>query len=319
MQKQSIEIAVVFPGQGSQYPGMGKEFYESFDIAKEVFDRAEEVLGEGFKSLCFEGPEDKLTLTYNAQPAILTHSIAVFYVVRERLNFYPRFFAGHSLGEYSAIVASGGLRFEDALKLVRNRGIYMQSAVPPSEGAMAAIIGLEIEKIEEVIEKVKGDDVLEIANHNSPEQVVISGRAGAVDRCVEELKKSGAKRCIKLNVSAPFHCSLMKPAAEKLHEDLKKVLFSKLTVPVVTNVGAKIIADSESFREILAEQVVKPVQWVDCVMTMVNEGVRNFIEMGPGKVLSGLIKRLDKNLRVVNIEKPEDIERALKTLGEIYE
>ncbi len=314
MQRGYSEIGIVFPGQGSQYVGMGKEIYEKSSIAREIFDRAEEVLGNRLKTLCFEGPEEELTLTFNAQPAILTHSIAVYREVMEHTDLTPAMFAGHSLGEYSALVASGALKFEDALILVRNRGIYMQSAVPPKVGAMAAVIGCDIDRIREVIKSVRGDEVLEIANHNSLEQVVISGHAGAVDRCIEELKKAGAKRCIKLNVSAPFHCSLMKPAAEKLSEDLKKVEFLRMHMPVVTNVGARIIIESEEFRTLLAEQVVSPVQWVDCVRRMLQEGVKKFIEMGPGRVLSGLIKRLDKNLTVVNIEKPEDIAPALEVI-----
>jgi [acyl-carrier-protein] S-malonyltransferase len=315
MQKEYNDIGIVFPGQGSQYVGMGKEIYESSSLAREVFDKAVQVLGTDLKSLCFNGPEDELTLTFNAQPAILTHSIAVYKELMERVKLTPAMFAGHSLGEYSALVAAGALRFEDALLLVRNRGLYMQSAVPPGAGAMAAIIGFDIGKIREIIESTKRDEVLEIANHNSPEQIVISGNAGAIDRCIEELKRAGAKRCIKLNVSAPFHCSLMKPAARKLSEDLKKVNFSVMHTPVVTNVGARIIIDSEEFRTVLAEQVVSPVQWVDCVRTMLNEGVKKFIEIGPGRVLSGLIKRLDKNLTVVNIEKPDDIAPALEVIG----
>ncbi len=314
MQREYNNIGIVFPGQGSQYVGMGQELYNNSSIARGVFDRAEEVLGNRLKSLCFEGPEEELTLTFNAQPAILTHSIAVYREVMEHIGLTPAIFAGHSLGEYSALVASGALRFEDALLLVRNRGIYMQSAVPAKVGTMAAVIGCDIDRIREVIESVRRTEVLEIANHNSPEQVVISGHAGAVDRCIEELKKAGAKRCIKLNVSAPFHSSLMKPAAEKLSEDLKKVEFLRMHRPVVSNVGARIIINSEEFRTVLAEQVVSPVQWVDCVKRMLQEGVNKFIEMGPGKVLSGLIKRLDKNLTVVNIEKPEDIAKVLEVI-----
>ncbi len=314
MQREYNNIGIVFPGQGSQYVGMGQELYNNSSIARGVFDRAEEVLGNRLKSLCFEGPEEELTLTFNAQPAILTHSIAVYREVMEHIGLTPAIFAGHSLGEYSALVASGALRFEDALLLVRNRGIYMQSAVPANVGTMAAVIGCDIDRIREVIESVRRTEVLEIANHNSPEQVVISGHAGAVDRCIEELKKAGAKRCIKLNVSAPFHSSLMKPAAEKLSEDLKKVEFLRMNRPVVSNVGARIIINSEEFRTVLAEQVVSPVQWVDCVKRMLQEGVNKFIEMGPGKVLSGLIKRLDKNLTVVNIEKPEDIAKVLEVI-----
>lgn len=319
MQKEYKQIGIVFPGQGSQYAGMGKEFYESSPHAKELFDRADAILGNNFIKICFEGPDEELTLTYNAQPAILAHSIVGFYELMKRLKFTPGMFAGHSLGEYSALVAAGALKFEDALLLVRKRGLYMQSAVPPGEGAMAAVIGMEIERIVEIIKQTRENEVLEIANHNSPEQVVISGNARAVERCMEELKKAGAKRCIKLNVSAPFHCSLMKPAAEKLSADLKKVEFSGMYAPVVTNVGARIVTQSEEFRTLLAEQIVRPVQWVDCVRRMIDDGITKFIEIGPGRVLSGLIKRLDKNLTVVNIEKPDDIEKVLEVTGEIYE
>lgn len=315
MQKEYNDIGIVFPGQGSQYVGMGKEIYEGSSLAREIFDKADEVLGTQLKSLCFNGPENDLTLTFNAQPAILTHSIAVYKEVMARVKITPGMFAGHSLGEYTALVAAGALRFEDALILVRNRGNYMQSAVPPGVGAMAAIIGFDISRVREIIEFTKRDEVLEIANHNSPEQFVISGNAGAVDRCIEGLKRAGAKRCIKLNVSAPFHCSLMKPAAQKLSEDLNRVEFLRMHAPVVTNVGARIITGSEEFRGILAEQVVSPVQWVDCVKTMLNAGVKKFIEIGPGRVLSGLIKRLDKNLTVVNIEKQDDIASALEVIG----
>lgn len=314
MQKEYNDIGIVFPGQGSQYVGMGKEIYESSYAAREIFDKADEVLGGKIKSICFNGPGNELTLTFNAQPAILTHSIAVYREVMNRVKLTPGMFAGHSLGEYSALVAAGALRFEDALILVRNRGIYMQSAVPPEVGAMAAVIGFDISRIEEIIDSIKKDEVLEIANYNSPEQIVISGNAKAIERCIEKLKQAGAKRCIKLNVSAPFHCSLMKPAAQRLSEDLKKVEFASMHAPVVTNVGARIIINSNEFTTILAEQIVRPVQWVDCVKTMINEGIRKFIEIGPGKVLSGLIKRLDKSLTVVNIEKPDDIVMALEVI-----
>jgi len=316
MQRDSSPVAIVFPGQGSQYAGMGREIYEYSDSAKECFHTADRSLGKKLSSLCFEGSMEELMLTENAQPAILTHSIALYNEFSSLLEFSPKIYSGHSLGEYSALVASGALGFEDAVRLVRNRGRYMQSAVPVGTGSMAAIIGIDIETVRAAMEKSRNGDVLEVANYNAPDQIVIAGNGKAVERCMENARTMGAKRCISLKVSAPFHCSLMLPAAARLSDDLDRVEFGKMAVPVVANVNAQKVFNGEAFRRLLLEQVSKPVLWVECVRTIIKDGVRLFIEIGPGKVLAGLIKRIDKNVSVVNIEKPDDFNPALQIIRE---
>ncbi len=301
-----MAIAVVFPGQGSQYLGMGKEFYREFDIVREVFDRASQRLGFDMANLCFESSEEELTLTENTQPSILTVSYAIYCAIKKMLPEVS-FFAGHSLGEYTACVAAGILSFEDAVYAVKNRGRFMQEAVPVGEGAMAAILGLSGDVVEEVCSKVEG--LVQPANYNSPEQIVIAGERDAVERACALLKEMGAKRVVPLKVSAPFHCRLMKPAAERLRSVLAELGFNDAHTPVVSNVTATDVSSGERERELLYIQVTAPVRWYQSVLFMKERGVDTFIEVGPSRVLSGLIKKTDRKLKTVNVEKPSDLER----------
>ncbi len=301
-----MAFAVVFPGQGSQYVGMGKEFYRQFPEAKEVFERASGRLGIDVANLCFSSDEETLKLTENTQPTILTVSYAIYRVLEERLSG-AAFFAGHSLGEYTACVAAGILSFEDAVYAVRNRGRFMQEAVPVGAGAMAAVIGLDAGRVEEVCREVAG--VVEPANYNSPEQTVIAGEKEAVEKAAKLLKDEGAKRVVMLKVSAPFHCRLMRPAAERLGEVLKEMNFSDAKVPVVSNVTASPVTSGEEEKRLLIEQVVSPVKWYQSVLFMRERGVELFVEVGPSRVLSGLIKKTDRRAKVVNVERPEDISK----------
>ena len=301
-----MKFAVVFPGQGSQYSGMGKAFYDAFEEVREVFDRASATLGFDMAKLCFEGSEEDLKLTENTQPSILTVSYAIYRVLETKLEG-AAFVAGHSLGEYTACVAAGMLSFEDAVYAVRKRGQFMQEATPVGTGAMAAIMGLDFGVVEEVCRSVEG--VVEPANYNSPEQLVIAGEKSAVERACELLKERGAKRVIMLKVSAPFHCSLMRPAAERLREVLEGIEFSDAGIPVVSNVTAAPVVRGEEERELLIKQVVSPVKWYQSVKFMESEGVELFVEVGPSRVLSGLIKKTNRKLKTVNVEKPEDMEK----------
>ncbi len=297
-------VAVVFPGQGSQYAGMGKEFYHAYPEVREVFEEASDRLGIDMAKLCFEASEEELKLTENTQPSILTVSYAIYRVVEGILGEVA-FFAGHSLGEYTACVASGMMSFGDAVYAVRRRGQFMQEAVPPGEGAMAAVIGLAPEVVEEVCSQVDG--VVEPANYNSPEQVVIAGKAEAVEKASELLSKRGAKRVVPLKVSAPFHCSLMEPAARRLKEVLDVMDFGDARVPVVSNVLATEVVEGDRERELLIEQVVSPVRWYQSVLYMRDRGVDTFVEVGPSRVLSGLIRKTDRRLKVLNVEKPAQL------------
>lgn len=302
-------IAVVFPGQGSQYVGMGKEFYESYSLVRDIFKRASDSIGLDMKNLCFSSPEEELKLTENAQPAILTVSYALYSVLCDTfpsLRDKIRFFAGHSLGEYTACVASGIMGFEDAVYAVRMRGKFMQEAVPVGEGKMVAVIGVSPEEVESACSAVGG--VVEPANYNSPEQIVVAGRAKDVDRFVEYMRAKGVKKIIPLNVSAPFHCSLMEPAKERLKEVLDKLTFNDPYVPVVSNVTATAISKGDEERDLLVRQVTGSVKWYQSVLYMRSMGVSIFIEVGPSKVLSGLVKRTDRTVKVFNVEKPEDME-----------
>ncbi|HEY6328891.1 MAG TPA: ACP S-malonyltransferase [Blastocatellia bacterium] len=286
-----MRTAFIFPGQGSQRVGMGKELVEVYPAAAEVFQLADDVLGHKLSSLCFEGPEEELRLTANTQPAILTTSIAMLRVLEPVLG-KADFVAGHSLGEYSALVAAESLKFEDALKLVRARGGFMQDAMPPGEGAMAAIMGCETQTIIDACKEASERGVCSPANINSPGQVVIAGHRPAVEYAVELLKARGARRTTMLAVSAPFHCELMRPAADRLGPMLERTQFSDLTTPLVTNVDARVVSSGQGARESLVRQVTLPVRWSETMSLLINEGVTKFVELGPGKVLSGLAKQI---------------------------
>jgi [acyl-carrier-protein] S-malonyltransferase len=287
------EIAFLFPGQGSQAPGMGLELAEHFTRAREVFEQADAALGFPLSKLCFEGPAEELQLTANTQPAILAVSVAAARVLEEK-GVRPDYVAGHSLGEYSALVAAGSLDLADALLLVRKRGQYMQEAVPVGRGAMAALLGLEASAVDEICREAAGDEVVSAANLNSPAQIVIAGHHAAVERAVELAKARGAKRAMLLNVSAPFHCSLMKPAADRLAVDLDAVAISDPRVPLVNNADAAVVRTAEAVRDGLKRQVTSPVRWTDSMLALRREGADVFVEAGPGKVLSGLMRQIDR-------------------------
>lgn len=308
------KLAFLFPGQASQYPGMGRELSEKFPAARAVFNEADAALGLRISGICFEGSEDELRLTENTQPAILTASVAAFRTLESR-GVKPDFVAGHSLGEYSALVAAGGLALADAVRVVRKRGHYMQEAVPSGIGAMAAILGLSPGQVEEICKKAADGEVVSTANLNSPEQTVISGHAAAVKRAVELASQAGAKRAVILQVSAPFHCELMQPAEQRLESDLRKTHFSALRIPLVTNVGAEVIEKGEDAREALIRQVSLPVRWEDSIRTLIELGVDSFAEVGPGRVLSGLLRQIDRSVLCVNVEDEKSLEAALEKLG----
>jgi [acyl-carrier-protein] S-malonyltransferase len=302
------KVAFVFPGQGSQSVGMGKVAYESDGAAREVFAQADRALDFPLTKLCFEGPDAELKLTANTQPAILTTSIALFRAFGER----PDVVAGHSLGEYSANVAAGTLPFEQAVKLVRIRGTYMQQAVPVGAGAMAALLGGDVAAIEQALSAIDG--IVEPVNYNSPGQLVIAGEAEAVKAAQPILAKLGCK-VVMLPVSAPFHSSLMKPAEERLTPHLREAAFVDATCPIYLNVDATATTTSDSAREALIRQVSRPVRWQESVAKMVADGVTLLVEIGPGKVLAGLAKRIDKSLQTVNVQTPEDFAGAREAIA----
>jgi [acyl-carrier-protein] S-malonyltransferase len=295
------QTAFLFPGQGSQYVGMGKEFYDNFRVAKEVFEEADDVLRFSISSLCFQGPEEALKLTENTQPAVLTTSIAALRVLQSEKGIPPHLTAGHSLGEYSALVASGALTFADAVQMVRLRGRFMQEAVPVGEGAMAAILGMEREQIEKLCEEVSSGEVLTPANFNCPGQIVIAGHLKAVERAIERVKQEG-KKAVLLPVSAPFHSPLMKPAGERLEKALDGVAVRDLKVPVVTNVEAEINTSKGRVKGLLVTQVSSPVRWEESIQRMTEDGIEQVFEIGPGKVLSGLMKRINPKVETKNLE-----------------
>jgi [acyl-carrier-protein] S-malonyltransferase len=296
------KIAFVFPGQGSQYPGMVKELADNFTVARQVFEEADDALGMKLSVICFAGSEDELKLTANTQPAILTASIAVLRVVEQETGLKGDYMAGHSLGEYSALVCSGALNFADAVRTVRARGTFMQEAVPVGIGAMAAMLSIGKEALEDVCREAAQGEVLSPANFNSPGQIVIAGHAGAVNRAIEIAKTKGFRKAMLLPVSAPFHCALMKPAAERLAEVVKVLQYGAMKTPVVSNLEAKPNQDSSRVKELLVAQVCSPVLWEQSVQEMVALGVERFIEIGPGRVLSGLVKRIVKDVSVNNVE-----------------
>jgi len=294
--------AFIFPGQGSQFPGMGKDLADNFACAREVFQEADDAIGFNLSRLCFEGPEDQLKLTANTQPAILATSVAALRVVQAETGLQPVLVAGHSLGEYSALVAASAISFADAVRTVRARGTFMQEAVPVGIGAMAAILGVEPEILAAICEEAAQGEVVSPANFNSPGQIVIAGHADAVNRAIEIAKAKGYRKAMLLPVSAPFHCRLMTPAGERLQSALEAVPVSPLQVPVVSNVEAQANRDQNRVKELLVKQVSAPVRWEESVGHMVKQGITRFVEIGPGKVLSGLVKRIEKSCETRNID-----------------
>lgn len=294
--------AFIFPGQGAQFPGMGKDLFENFSVARHIFEEANEVLEFDLAGLCFNGPEDDLKLTRNTQPAILTMSIAALRVVEAETGLRPSFAAGHSLGEYSALVCSGAIDFAAAVKTVRLRGTFMQEAVPVGVGAMAAILSAEADALIEICAEAAQGEVVAPANFNSPGQIVIAGHASAVTRAIEIAKGKGYRKAMLLPVSAPFHCALMQPAADRLKAVLDGLTCQKMLLPVVTNVEACANTDCARVQDLLVTQVCAPVLWEQSVNAMIQSGVTRFIEIGPGKVLSGLVKRISKDVQLANVE-----------------
>lgn len=309
-----LKVALVFPGQGAQKVGMGKEFYEASPQAKAVIDRADKIMGNGLRQVMFEGPVEKLTATAYCQPAILAMSIAAFAALKasdKYKNLQPVFAAGLSLGEYSALAAAEALSLDETLKLVERRATFMEEATKAAKGKMAAIIGLEKERIVEICRQTGA----EVANFNSPQQIVITGHADKVEQACVLLKEAGAKTVIPLDVSGAFHSSLMRPAAERFGGELTKAAIQPARFPVVSNVDGKPASDPEAIRKNLGRQITSSVQWVDSIQFMAGQRVTTFFEIGPGKVLSGLIRRINPDLKVFNIEKPEDIEKISETVA----
>jgi [acyl-carrier-protein] S-malonyltransferase len=308
-----LKIAFLFPGQGSQYPGMGRELFGSFPSAKQVFEVADAALGFPISQLCFNGPEDELQLTANTQPAILTVSVAAAAVLSEK-GVHPDYVAGHSLGECSAVVAAGAMGTRDAVQLVRKRGEYMQEAVPVGQGAMAAILGLQPERAEEICRNAADGEVVAVANLNSPSQVVIAGHASAVARAVDLARQEGARRAIMLKVSAPFHCSLMKSAEDSLAHDLDRIEIDDLSIPLVNNAEARVVRTASDVREGLKRQMTLSVRWEASMRRLLQEGVGLFIEVGPGKVLSGLMRQIAGDAECLHVE---DIASLKETLDRV--
>ncbi len=307
------KLAFVFPGQGAQFVGMGKDFYDKFDLAKKMFDEADDALGYSIKKICFEGSEDDLKLTANTQPAILIVSV----IAAELLNaegVQAEIAGGHSLGEYSALVAAGSLKFADAVKLVHKRGQFMQEAVPVGQGSMAAIIGLDDATIVDACVKASDFGAVQAVNFNCPGQTVIAGTVAGVDKAVELLQAAGAKKAVVLPVSAPFHSTLMKPAAEKLSAELDKVEIKNAAFPIAANFTGELETDADKIKANLVSQADHPVKWIDCVQAMQNFGADVFVECGPGKTLCGFNRRIDKQIKSLNVENLETLQKTVEVL-----
>ncbi len=300
--------AFIFPGQGSQYVGMGKELFENFAVSKQVFEEADDALHHSLSALCFRGPEETLKLTEYTQPAVLTTSIAAFKALQSEKGIIPQLTAGHSLGEYTALVVSGALAFSEAVKIVRLRGKFMQEAVPVGEGAMAAVLGMEREQIERICDEVSSGEVLTPANFNCPGQIVIAGHTKAVGRAIERVKQEG-KKAVLLPVSAPFHSPLMRPAGDRLEKVLEGVSVNDLKIPVVTNVEAEVNDSKDMIKGLLVAQVSRPVRWEESMEKIIERGIEQVLEIGPGKVLSGLMKRIDHRIETKNLEDVQTLKK----------
>ena len=312
------KIAFVFPGQGSQTVGMGKDLMERYPVARKTFEEADEALGFSISKMCFEGPEADLRLTFNTQPAILTVSVAAYRVLAEH-GLQPVVAAGHSLGEYSALVASGALAFADAVRLVRKRGQFMQEAVPVGEGGMAAIMGLDSDAIVSICQKVEAESgfAVQAVNFNCPGQIAIAGAAKGVEAAITALKEAGAKRAVSLPVSAPFHSTLMKPAAERLADALASISIGQASFPIIANVTAAPVTDGDTIRQLLVAQAASPVRWIESVEQMGRLGCDLFVEIGPGKVLTGFTKKILKEAETLNVEDLPSLEKTLDYFREV--
>jgi [acyl-carrier-protein] S-malonyltransferase len=307
----SKRLAYIFPGQGSQYSGMGSELASRYAASRKVFEEADDALGFAISRLCFSGTAEELQLTENTQPAILTTSVATLRALEAEGMQAPEFVAGHSLGEYSALVAAGALSLGDAVRTVRLRGRFMQEATPVGSGAMAAVMGADLKSVEEICSEAEEGQVCSPANINSPNQIVIAGDAAAVDRAIVLFKERLSKRAIKLNVSAPFHCALMKPAQERLAAELEKIEFHDLRLPLITNVDAAAITKGEDARDALVRQVSSPVRWLESMQLLIQEGIETFVEVGPGKVLCGLMRQIEREANCLNAGDAESLEKAV--------
>ena len=301
--------AILFPGQGSQFVGMGSDFYNKFDLVKQIFDKVDKTLNFSLSDIILNGPESELKLTKNTQPAIMTIGVSIFKVLNEKFNYNlnnAKFFAGHSLGEYTALVCSGSLTLESAAFLLHERGKAMQEAVPPGEGAMIAVIGMSLKEVEEEIKSLSSSDICEIANDNSNEQIVVSGKKNIINALYKNLKTK-KKRGVILPVSAPFHCSLMRSASNKMESKIKDTEFKIPSPSIISNVTAKEENDTNTIKSLLIDQITSRVRWRESISYMINEKVTNFVEIGPGKVLSGLVKKIDKEVKIKNISSLKDI------------